>query len=666
MIKKKLSIQLSIFTSLIVAIVLICSTLVISWYVDSTIDELSQDEIEAVLDSTQVTVESYNQALEQSASLLSSTFANEYPQGLAVRPNTSTDINGVKAPQMYHGDTPISGNYAAVDRFAKATGGNATLFVRDGDNFIRLVTSVQKQDGSRAIGTKLERSSPAYAPNMKGQAYTGKVQLFGRKFITNYSPITNTANQVIGIRYIGIPYSQSLEDLLKNLAQIKLGPNGHLMVIDASQSDSQGTFLVHPTLEGQKLNSSQTDFSTQMIRQKSGTMNYQLNGEDWTSNYAYMKDLDWIIAATIPKKQLEKAGQQVQWALIIMSAITIILLILVVSICSKIFVANPLDYVVSELEKMAEGDYSSLIVCNRDDEIGSLQKALIAMQQQVKNTIDNMNYIADSLAAAALQLSETSKQVSGASNDQRDSVLSVSSSIEEMSTSIEIITANAQESQALSQSSYESAQAGVQVISLASQEMKKIAQTVTNASNEVKSLGELSDEIPAIIKVIQGIAEQTNLLALNAAIEAARAGEQGRGFAVVADEVRELSARTAASTHDITTTVDMIQTGTSQAVSTMVSGVEQVQIGAELSDKTASAIEMIQSNSQQVMENFLTVSEMLNEHVKAANEVACRIADIQQAARSNSDAVRDVSDAVHELGAMADTLQKEVKRFKTR
>ncbi len=665
MLNKKLSVKLSLALALLVASVLALSSWFTVMIVDGTIDEISRDELDKVLQVTQIAATSYNESLESAANRLSATFANQYPLGFNIVPDSQVALMNQQLPDLRHGNESLLGNYSVVDQFAQATGGNATIFVRSGDDFVRLVTSVVKQDGTRAVATKLDRQSPAYQPNLNGQAYTGKVELFGRRFITNYTPIKNQLNQVIGIRYIGIPFSQSLDSLIENLAQVRIGQAGHLFIIDASQSSRREQFVMHPSLQGKQLNGLTNKLVTMTDSAQVGNLKYQIpQKEEWIAHYAYIPELEWIVGATVPKSQLSKPGEELQTWLFLMAAITVIILIMGLTISINQFVGKPLKYLIKELSSLAEGDYSRDVTRSHDDEVGDLQQAVIDMQRQVRRTISELSTVASSLAAAALQLSETSDEVSTASNEQRDSVLSVSSTIEEMSTSIEIISSNAQESQALSQSSFENAQDGVDVITRASQEMKNIAETVTQASKEVKELGELSNEIPAIIKVIQGIAEQTNLLALNAAIEAARAGEQGRGFAVVADEVRELSARTAASTHDITKTVDLIQTGTARAVATMVEGVKQVEIGAELSDKTAQAIGSIQANSQQVMENFQTVSEMLNEHVKAANEVASRIADIQTAARSNSDSVRDVSQAVRDLGKMADTVQRQVMRFR--
>ena len=186
---------------------------------------------------------------------------------------------------------------------------------------------------------------------------------------------------------------------------------------------------------------------------------------------------------------------------------------------------------------------------------------------------------------------------------------------------------------------------------------------VRSASSRIEELGKQSEQISSIVNVIKGIADQTNLLALNAAIEAARAGEQGRGFAVVADEVRLLAQRTTQSTTEISGMIDVILSGTVDAVGQMSTGVEQVNMGVELAGQAGTAIDTIQHSFQQVVSVIESISTSLHEQNAASNEVAGHIERIATMSAQNSEATRHNSEVAHELRNLSNGLNQAVSRF---
>ncbi|MGP0208772.1 methyl-accepting chemotaxis protein [Pseudomonas sp. NCHU5232] len=240
----------------------------------------------------------------------------------------------------------------------------------------------------------------------------------------------------------------------------------------------------------------------------------------------------------------------------------------------------------------------------------------------------------------------------------------MAATVEELTVSINHVADNANEAHSLSsESGHQSAEGGA-VIQETLGSMQRIADTVQGAAAQIAELGQHSDQISSIVNVIKDIADQTNLLALNAAIEAARAGEQGRGFAVVADEVRLLAQRTANSTQEITEMIKKIQSGTRNAVSNMEVGVEQVNGGLVQAGQAGDAIVSIRTASERVVGVVDQISLALREQTVASQDVARNVERIAQMSVENSEAVSDTSRTAHELQQLAVSLEKTVALFR--
>jgi methyl-accepting chemotaxis protein len=230
---------------------------------------------------------------------------------------------------------------------------------------------------------------------------------------------------------------------------------------------------------------------------------------------------------------------------------------------------------------------------------------------------------------------------------------------------IEQIASHARNAQEISSHSEQLAGSGGQVILGVVDGMSRIAEAVNESSATITALGESSEEIHSIIQVINSIAEQTNLLALNAAIEAARAGEAGRGFAVVADEVRNLAGRTAQSTQEITSMIERIRSSTAQAVESMQTGVTRVNDGVALAHEAGSSINEIRGGAQRAAEVVEEISNTISEQSKASNEVALRVEQIAQMSQQNSRTVVQLADAAQSLDRVARSMQSSVLQFQT-
>jgi methyl-accepting chemotaxis protein len=327
-------------------------------------------------------------------------------------------------------------------------------------------------------------------------------------------------------------------------------------------------------------------------------------------------------------------------------------------------IAGRLQQVVEVARDIAQGRLDSRIERAGSDEIGVLLDAFDTMQQRLREMIGQIRAGAVQLVEAAQNISSASTQLSVSTQEQSQAASSMAATVEELTVSINHVADNANEAHGLSSDSGRQSAEGGAVIQETLASMQRIADTVQGAAAQIAELGQHSDQISSIVNVIKEIADQTNLLALNAAIEAARAGEQGRGFAVVADEVRLLAQRTANSTQEITEMIKKIQVGTRNAVSNMEVGVQQVSGGVEQASQAGDAIVAIRQASGRVVDVVDQISLALREQTVASQDVARNVERIAQMSMHNSEAVAETSRTAQGLQTLALSLEKQVASFR--
>jgi methyl-accepting chemotaxis protein len=240
----------------------------------------------------------------------------------------------------------------------------------------------------------------------------------------------------------------------------------------------------------------------------------------------------------------------------------------------------------------------------------------------------------------------------------------MAASVEQLSVSIDQVEEHAREARTVTQASGSQSEEGGRIIHQTAEEMSNIAQSVNATAGTIRQLEDFSGQISSIVNVIKDIADQTNLLALNAAIEAARAGEQGRGFAVVADEVRKLAERTANSTQEITGMIGKIQQGTQRAVEEMDAGVQRVNEGVNLAHQAGDSVIGIRASAEKVTRAVDDINLALKEQSMAARDIAQKVEGIAQGAEENSAAVKQTAASAEQLRNLAGDLQELASRFR--
>jgi methyl-accepting chemotaxis protein len=328
-------------------------------------------------------------------------------------------------------------------------------------------------------------------------------------------------------------------------------------------------------------------------------------------------------------------------------------------------VLRPLGKTMAVARAIAQGNLRSVIQVDSDNEAGQLQQSLADMQNYLRQMIETIRRESEQLQSTAHHLNGTSQSIVHSSREESDNATSMAAAMEQMIHNIAQIAEHARNAQDISSQSEQLASSGGQVILGVVDGMSRIAEAVNESSTTITALGQSSEEIHSIIQVINSIAEQTNLLALNAAIEAARAGEAGRGFAVVADEVRNLAARTAQSTQEITGMIERIRNSTAQAVNSMQAGVTRVNDGVNLARQAGESISEIRGGAQRAAEMVEEISHTIGEQSKASSEVAQRVEQIARMSQQNSQTVHELADAAQRLDSVARSMQNSVLQFQT-
>ncbi len=371
----------------------------------------------------------------------------------------------------------------------------------------------------------------------------------------------------------------------------------------------------------------------------------------------------WVVGSGIYIDDIDSIfWNSTKGIMIIIAILTIAVFILLQMIIRSI--TSPLSNIQMAIKQIQiSKDLSQRVTLTHHDEIGSIGDSFNQMVESFQKIIHQVIVGVHETQKSSAQLYESCSKVSASSKKQSDEAASMAATTEEMLVSIDHVTENSRHTYSIALQSEKLSNDGERIANDTAAEMTKIADAVTFSSRSINQLGEESKKISDIVKTIKEISDQTNLLALNAAIEAARAGEQGRGFAVVADEVRKLAERTRKSTLEISTMIEKIQTETNEAVTGMQEGTERVKEGVEMAHKSGKSMAEIRDGSKQVLDSVNEISSALGEQSSAGKQVTKGVEHIAQMADENSHAVNAIAVTAEKLTQLANSLQMSVDQF---
>jgi methyl-accepting chemotaxis protein-2 (aspartate sensor receptor) len=574
--------------SLLQLTLIICALGAMTWAVDTTVTRLlTEHDFESRSRQTRELldrVDAFERELRGEIGRLSALFIAQHTLPVASDDTHLVRSGNEEVPVFSAGGVVLNGNVEQVDRFAAATGGYATVFARRGQEFVRITTSLKKEDGTRAVGTRLDRSNPAYAAVLDGQTYTGKATLFGRDVMTMYRPIKDRAGRVIGIWFVGLDFQERLAALKGRILATKVGARGYTYVVDAKPGPSFGNFLVHSTLQGKSALDLKDDrtgrpYVLEMLQNKSGSDSYYFKNELRSVVYGTFETWNWLVVGANYASELGDELDRLRRWIVGFGILVTAILALALLVSVRRLVSKPLLEAVRVTREVAAGDLGCQIAIESNDEVGQLMRALSEMTRSLSGLVLRIQAAAGAINVASSELAAGNTDL--AERTQRDAA-----QLEETAASMEQITATVKQNADNANDTNNLAHEAARVAGDGGRVMATLLETMNGVSASASQIAE-------IVSVIESVAFQTNVLALNAALEAARAGEHGRGFAVVASQVRTL-ARDCAS-------------AAAQIKQVIVGSVEKIGAGAALVSDAADkmmeirrAVERVQSVAQQI------------------------------------------------------------------
>jgi methyl-accepting chemotaxis protein len=644
--RASVGVRLAMLSCALVALIFAAFTWAVTRSAGEQINEQVLTRIAEKDHSIAETIALFDKALSAEVGRSMSLFEHFVPPDFALDETQKIDIGGVATPVFKAGDKVLNLDFSIPDDFLARSGAIATVFARTGDDFVRVTTSLKKQDGSRAIGTLLDRKGPAYGPISAGKSYTGLTALFGKRYITQYKPISDANGRVIGALFVGVDVDAQIRSIEDGIRQLKIGESGYYFVIDASHGAERGKFIVHPASTGQKADDNNAPYG-RMLDEKEGRIAYtsadatlgESGAADKYVSFVTVPEWQWLLGGIAKRDEVMAEVNATRNRFLLIGFVLVAVFIALFMIAVRRLVSRPLEEAAKASERFAAGDLSVRVADanrGRSDEIGRLMQAIDGIGEGLARIVTQVR-------SASADMTHGTAKIAAGSGDIAARVATQASSLEETAASMEELTSTVQ------QNAGHAAQANT-LVTNASAAAVDGGRAVERVVSTMGEISQSSKKIADITSVIEGIAFQTNILALNAAVEAARAGEHGKGFAVVASEVRALAQRSAAAAKEIDTLI--------------AASSAQVESGYRIAEEASVTMRSIVERVGQVQTIIGEISVASREQSGGIEQVNLAVTQIGEATQQNATLVVEAERAAAELREQADRLSDAVSVFK--
>jgi methyl-accepting chemotaxis protein len=640
--------KITAFTFALVSVILAGLVFTITWTTSSMLHTRAIANVESELQSVVNAVEMFDNVMKSQAVGYGRVFATQFVGEFTRDDSTMVAVGDRQVPTLSIAGKPLNLDFTLPDAFTRQTGGNASVFVASGEDYVRVTTSVKKENGDRAVGTILDHASPAYAAIRAGKAYVGLVKLFGKPFITDYEPIRDASGKVIGILYVGLDVEANINALRERIKKMKVGDTGYYFVLDASKGKTYGDLIVHPVKEGKNIlgsrDASGREFIKEMLETQHGLMTYPWQNAEAgetaprmkVAAYTLFKDWNWLIAGGTYEDEITKEAARLRNRYIGIGLAALALFAAILHVVMTRTVTRPLVRARDAAVRIAEGDLTVRMAVDRRDEIGLLAEAMNNISSSLSAVVGQVRHGAEQIAGASGEISSGNLDLCSRTEQQAANLASTANSMHDLTATVRRNAGDAHEANQLAVNT-----------SMVAQEGGRMVHQVIDTMNTIKaSSGKIGD----IIGVIDGIAFQTNILALNAAVEAARAGEQGRGFAVVATEVRNLAQRSAAAAKEIKGLI--------------VASTAEVDAGSRIVQEAGVTMTEVLASAEKVTAIMSRISTANAEQSSGIEHINRSIGEMDQVTQQNAALVEEASAAAQAMQEQADQLARAVRLFK--
>ena len=629
-----LGVKLSVLTSLSVALLLFVLTLTQSHTAARQLESLAMDDMHNQVEGISEMATMFNATLTEEVSNYTRLFASFLPQRFSRDDSARIQVGEFSTPTLRAGLKTLNLDQVAVDDFLQRTAAVSTIFVRDGEDYYRISTSLKKEDGSRAIGTRLDRNSAAWKSVNRGEAYRGLATLFGHRYITQYQPVKDDGGAVIGILFVGVQIDKQYALMRDKVLARKLGDSGRFFVLNGAPGAAQGKYLFDKTREGQ-LPDWEASVQQALLNQPQGILQTEINGESKLIAWQQLPGWDWIVAGEVSRDSLLAPINHSRNLFMLTGLALMLLFAAGFVIYSRRVITRPLQQVIHLAEQYAAGNLRVQLETRRRDEVGQLIGAINGIG-------DGLEKIVGQVRAAAQEISDGTDTIAASSLNISEQIGRQASSVEETSASMEQFGATVEHTA-------DNLRQAMTLVAEASGLVTHGSQTVSRSVNTMSAIQVSSKSIADITHVIESIAFQTNILALNAAVEAARAGEHGRGFAVVAAEVRALAQRSAQAAKEIDGLI--------------ATSIRNVSEGHQLSQQTHDAMTHIVSHIEQVQALMSEINVAAQEQASGIGQVNLAMNQISQATHENSELMAQADASAQNLSHKGHHLTQLVSVF---
>ncbi|MCL2917262.1 methyl-accepting chemotaxis protein [Shewanella litorisediminis] len=457
--------------------------------------------------------------------------------------------------------------------------------------------------------------------------------------------------------------AKSLDAMVQRLKSFKLEESGFVYLVDA-----KGEVQLHSDpgkIRKATLNSLYGKSGSLLSKADFNYMEVEVDGQPMMVASSYLPSIDWYLVAQVPEAEV--------FALLDEAALKILFSTLLIALAFVVlsgFVASSVSKPIAAVARMfrdigeGEGDLRQRLPVQGEDELAQLASGFNSFISKIQDSVVEVAQTSEQLGKSAIDVSRQAQQTLEDSQDQKDRTMQVVTAINEMGATVNEIAANAAQAAEAAKDADRASGSGQQVVTKARDTINQLSKDVSQVGEVIESLATHTKSIGSILDVIRAISEQTNLLALNAAIEAARAGEAGRGFAVVADEVRNLASRTAASTDEVQVMIDKLQSESARAVNAMSQSRSRSQEGVSAVDEASNTLSGISDQIGLISDMNIQVAAATEEQSTVVEDINRNVTEINDITQRTAATAQAAARASKDLNALATRLDQLVARFK--